>query len=56
MSEEKRAPSEPMTADQMAQLASDTLKGQIAALRGRVKTAQQTLSGHLDRENDKPKG
>lgn len=55
MSEEKRAPNEPMSADEEAQHASDTLKYQIAALRGRVKTAQQTLSEHVGREKGKPK-
>lgn len=56
MSEDKRAAAEPMTAEEEAQQASDTLKDQIAALRGRVKTAQQTLSNHVKRENGKPKG
>lgn len=58
MSEEKRAtseerPAEAMTAEQQAQHASDSLKGQIAALRNRVKNAQQTLSEHLGRKDQK---
>lgn len=43
-----------MTPEEQAQQASDTLKGQIAALRSRVKTAQQTLSEHVDRERGEP--
>jgi hypothetical protein len=57
MSEETRAkqdqdPARQMTADEQAQHASDTLKAQIAALRNRVKKAQQTLSAHAGRTGE----
>lgn len=57
MSEDKRAkadtPVDQMTAEQQAQHASDTLKSQIAALRTRVRKAQERLSAHFERDLDK---